>query len=187
MYPQQWGFRSSSHFCLIFGSGWPLVRWTPQERYLVAKCVTTSVRLTSGQTYLPETTCGQVFYCGQMSGWPLVRCNPPAETSCGQVWHYYIFVSSWTSVRCTPTPHGQRYLVAKCDTTSGQIDLLVKEQVWCQQLVWSVETTSTHERPFIREGNYLVSIVRLIYIRNHIKKAGWHNPNKSAALTKMWY
>ena len=36
-----------------------------------------------------EIVCGQVcdyFIFG--SGWPLVRCTPQAETSCGQVWYY---------------------------------------------------------------------------------------------------
>ena len=37
------------------------------------------------------------------SGWPLVRCTPLAETSCGQVLHYCTFVSGWPLVRCTPT------------------------------------------------------------------------------------
>ena len=36
------------------------------------------------------------------SGWPVIRCTPWAETSCGQVWYYFTFGSGWTSVRCTP-------------------------------------------------------------------------------------
>ena len=104
--PCTWGFGSGWHFCQIFRSGWPLVRWTPlggakcyyctqvdlwsdvppRQRHLVAKCVTISVRLISGQMDPPGDALGwvdifQIFG----SGWPLVRWTPPQETSCGQV------------------------------------------------------------------------------------------------------
>ena len=45
-----------------FGSGQPLVRCTPRQRHLVAKCVTTFVRLTSGQMY-PHWQRHLVAYC----------------------------------------------------------------------------------------------------------------------------
>ena len=72
--PHRWDFGSGWHFCQIFGSGWPLVRHTPQWRHLVAKSGTTS---------------GQHDICSAFgSGWPLVRCIPLVEASGGQEWYY---------------------------------------------------------------------------------------------------
>ena len=75
--PHRWDFGSGWHFWQIFGSGWLLVSWTPWQRNLLAKCVTTSVRLTSGQMYpQDEASCQVDIYSDYGSGWPLVRCTP---------------------------------------------------------------------------------------------------------------
>ena len=99
MYPNRWGFRS----------GWHLVRFQvrmtfgqtyPQQWHLVAKCVSTSVRLTSDQMYpLAETSCAQVcYYFGQADLWSDV---PPGRDI---LWpHVILFQSGWPPVRCTPT------------------------------------------------------------------------------------
>ena len=96
MYPPQLGFGSGCHL-VRFLVRLTLVRCTPWQRYLVAKCITTTVRLTSGQMY------------------------PLAETSCGKVCNYFSRVDLWLDV-----PPWQRHLVAKCVTTlvrliSGQM------------------------------------------------------------------
>ena len=137
MYPPQLGFGSGWHL-VRFLVRLTLVRCTPWQRQLVAKCVTTSVRLTSGQMYpLAEISCGQVcYYFCQVdlwldvspgrdilwlsvlllwSGWSLVRCTP----SRGILWPSVLLLwSGWPLVRCTPW---QRYLVAKCVTTSVRL------------------------------------------------------------------
>ena len=137
MYPPQLGF----------GSGWHLVRFlvrltsvrcTPWQRQLVAKCVTTLVRLISGQMYPPGRDILWPSVLLLLSGWPLVRCTPwqrylvakcvttcvrlisgqmypLAEKSCGQVCNYFCQVNLWLDV-----PPG-RHLVAKCVTTSVRL------------------------------------------------------------------
>ena len=77
---------------VLLWAGWPLVRCTPRQRYLVANCVTTMVRLTSGHMH-----------------------PPPKDQALDQVDIWSGFWSCWPLVRCTP----QRHLVAKCDTISG--------------------------------------------------------------------
>ena len=60
----------------LLQSGWPIVRWTPWERYLVAKCVTTVLRLTSGQMYPLNR---DILWPGVLllqSGWTLIRWTP---------------------------------------------------------------------------------------------------------------
>ena len=79
----------------------------PRQRHLVAKCVTTAVRLTCGQMY------------------------PQAESSCGQV----IVLHLWVRLTFDQMyPHGQRHLVAKCDTTSplGQVDIWSAVPPWAE-------------------------------------------------------
>ena len=117
IYPHRWGFGSVWHFCQIIGSGWPLVRCSPRQRHLMAKCVTTSVRLTSGQTYPQDEALGQVDIWSDFgSGWPLVTCTPKMR-----LWVRLTFSqtgSGWPLVRCTPR---QRHLMAKCVTTSVRL------------------------------------------------------------------
>ena len=82
-------------------STWP----SPQKRDLVAKCVTTLVRLTCGQMY-PHPLGRDIL-------WPSVILHLwvrlpfsqmyPRQTSCGQVWYYFTFGLGWPTVRCTPT------------------------------------------------------------------------------------
>ena len=98
--------------------GWPIAAgWLaisqninlilPRQRHLVAKCVTPVVRLTCGQMYHP---CRDILWTSVM----LLQ----VRLTFGQT-----FGSGWPLVRCTP--HGQRHLVTKCDTTSGQVDLFI--------------------------------------------------------------
>ena len=55
------------------GSGWPLVRCTPQYRHLVAKNSTTSGKLDIWSTFgSSQLDIWWIFG----SGWPSVRCNP---------------------------------------------------------------------------------------------------------------
>ena len=102
-------------------SGWPLVRCTLRQRYLVANCVTTLVRLTFGQmSPLAETSCGQVcYYFGQVDLWseePLGRDISWPSVLLLQVRLTFdrIFGLGWPLVRCAPR---QRHLVAKCVMT----------------------------------------------------------------------
>ena len=82
---------------LLLWLGWLLIRCIPWQRHLVAKCVTTSVRLTSGQstpwqrhlvakcvTTLVRLTADQMY--------------PLAETSCGQVCYFFGQVDHWSDV-----------------------------------------------------------------------------------------
>ena len=71
----------------------------PQQRHLVAKCVITLVRLTSGQVYPPGW--------GFRSSWHLVRLHirltfgqmyPHAETSCSQVCYYFSQTDLWSDI-----------------------------------------------------------------------------------------
>ena len=127
--PCRWGFGSGWHFCQIFGSSWPLVRYTPAE-----------------------TSCGQVWYYFG-TGWHLVRSlgqvdlwlDVPQQrhlvakfvTTLGQAgWHLvrslgqndfwsdvppgWGFGSGWHLVRCTPMMLQVRFIFSQ---TSGQDDL----------------------------------------------------------------
>ena len=57
------------------------------------------------------------------SGWPVVKCTPHRQRHLVATWYYFTFGSGRLLVRCTP--NGQRHLVAKCDITSGQVDLFI--------------------------------------------------------------
>ena len=162
---------------LLLQSDWPLVRlpptirlwvrltfsqassqpdlWSdvpPWQRHVVAKCVTASVRITSGWMY-PK------LWLGFGSSWHLVmllvkltlgQMYPPAETCGGQVCCYFCqfdlwsdvpnrdiwwakcvtFGQGWPVVRCPPR---QRHLVAKCDTTASCVSGWPLVRCICQQ------------------------------------------------------
>ena len=118
--PNRWGFGSSWHFCQILSSGWPLVRFMPWQRHLVAKCVTALVRLTSGQIYPP--------WWGFGSGWHFIRLevrltfgqmSPPAETSRGQVCYYFSQVDLWSDI----SPRMRLQVRLTFSQNSGQAEL----------------------------------------------------------------
>ena len=76
---------------VLLQAGWPLVRCTPRQGHLVAKCATILVRLTSGHMYpLPKIRLWVRFTSGKAS----------------------VHADLWWGVP-------QRHLVGKCDTTSG--------------------------------------------------------------------
>ena len=171
---------------LLLPSGWPLVRCTPRQRHLVAKCVTTSIRLTFSQMYpQAETCCGQMcYYFSQVdlwsdvppgrdilwpnvlllqSGWPLVRCTR-GETCCGQMCHYFSQVGLWSDVPPqaeTSCSHVWYYFGSGWHVY-WRARLVQAATVIPAPLAYikvsAVQARLLYERPFTREGNYLVFI-----------------------------
>ena len=78
---------------VLLWAGWPLVRCPPRQRHVVAKRVTTLLRLTSGHMY-PHPKC---------RFWVMLTFSQASGHA-----------DLWSDV---PSP--RRHLVAKCDTTSG--------------------------------------------------------------------
>ena len=103
-------------------STWP----SPRQRHLLAKCVTTLVRLTCGQMYSPRQR-HLVARCVTT----LVRLT---------------FAQMYLP--------GQRHLVAKCDTTSGQADIW--SDLWVRlpfhQMYPQAETSCGQVWYYVRSG-----------------------------------
>ena len=67
-----------------------MVICTPYQRLLVVKCVTTSVRLTSGQMYPLRMRFQVRLTFSQTSGQTdLWQMYPSPEASCGEVCYYF--------------------------------------------------------------------------------------------------
>ena len=79
---------------------------------------------------------GWLANCGWLADWlsNKMSTQAQAETSCGQVWYYFIFGSGWP---WSDVPPHQRHLVAKCDTTAplGQVDLWSDEPL-TRDILW---------------------------------------------------
>ena len=110
----------------------------PRQRHLVAKYGTTSGLVDIWLDLWVTLTFGQTYPLGRDILWPSVVL-PQVRLTFGQM-----FGSGWHLVRCTPrqrhlvavdilsdVPPEQRHLVAKCDTTLGQVDSCIGGQVWC--------------------------------------------------------